>query len=1006
MPYSEVRSCSMRVAGLAVAVTVFAPSAWAQTANVTTSNVNVLNLLSPFLSLNTTVVGQTTLSLNLSDVVAINKFATANPTVAAVSISDKTIFSGNSTSISPQSSTATKAYGPGANLGGGLPVQVVQTPGTIAPAQSYGGLGSLGTAYQAAVAPTGAAVPALVTLLNNAYNFTSTDLGVAKDYFANGTIDGVKTAVAPAGTSLPTANGYPNLTTSVYDTFYGVSNTGAGQDIYGSSRPVQVSNALTPYDPTALSGLATNPSFPSGHTTYGFTDSILIGMAAPQFFQSMLLRGSEFGQSRNELGVHYALDIIASRSFVQYDLAQLLNATGSAYLQTNATTGATPQNLNTQFQAAATSLNSYLNTQTGACGGSLAACAANNPYNTYSAATYGSQPFVTNAGTTTASINAAIYAGRLTLGLPTLSFAQAPREGAPAGGPDASILLATLYGGSTPAAQGLAASVGGALYGNLSTGTINQVIVNTENNALAAFYGTPLSYWSRINLYAAADYFQNVTGTITLAAGDQLKTDVTVANTGALGGSGTIYGNLTVQPGGALTGQLTGMTSNAPLTVAGTTNLQAGSAVQLTGAALPGQSYKLLSGTGAITVAPGVTVDTSQTAGLGSTFTGSLQVAGDPGLSVRLQSHFAGLAATSNQQSVAAALDAGGNQGGYGAGGASLLTNLIQNNTAATAPAAFDRLSGEGVAGQQQAVLNATELFASTVLDAARGGLTSDNVVESGPRRVWLTGFGQGANLASDHSTGSASWSGSSAGFAIGIDDRLDSGLTLGVAGGYSNAQYAVDDRNTHGESEAGHVALYGFQPLGAYYATAVLDAGFYHNTTNRLAQVAAENSSFSGTEVLGRIEAGRVFQFAPGNVTPLAGFQGAGLFNDAFSETGGDAAGLHVNSRTVDSEKLYIGAQIDTTRVFGNGIRVVPFARIAWEHEFNTDRTIDASFLALPGSGFTVAGTPAVSDAARITAGAKLDITNAVAIYGSFDGAFSGNGALYGGKGGVRVTF
>jgi uncharacterized protein with beta-barrel porin domain len=381
-------------------------------------------------------------------------------------------------------------------------------------------------------------------------------------------------------------------------------------------------------------------------------------------------------------------------------------------------------------------------------------------------------------------------------------------------------------------------------------------------------------------------------------------------------------------------------------------------------------------------------------------------VAGDPGLSVRLQSHFATLATTSNQQSVAAALDAGGNRGGYGAGGANLLTTLIQNNTAATAPAAFDRLSGEGLAGQQQAVLNATELFASTVLDAARGGLASDNVADSGRGRVWLTGFGQGAHLDSARSTGSAPWSDSLAGFAIGADFRLDSGLTLGVASGYSNARYSEDARNTRGESDAGHMALYGFQSLGAYYATAVFDAAFNHNTTNRLAQVTSENSSFSGTEVLGRIEGGRVFAFAPGNVTPLAGFQAAGLFNDAFSESGGDAAGLHVNRRTVDSEKLYIGAQIDATQVFGNGMRVVPFARIAWEHEFDTDRMIRASFSALPGSGFTVAGTPAVSDAARITAGAKLDLTNAVAIYGSFDGAFSGNGNLYGGKGGVRVTF
>ena len=92
---------------------------------------------------------------------------------------------------------------------------------------------------------------------------------------------------------------------------------------------------------------------------------------------------------------------------------------------------------------------------------------------------------------------------------------------------------------------------GSGLLGNLSTNTINQIIVNTETNALAAFFGTSLSYWSRINLYAAAGYFQGVTGALTLASADTVKTDVTIDATGALGGTGTIAGNVT-NAGGAI----------------------------------------------------------------------------------------------------------------------------------------------------------------------------------------------------------------------------------------------------------------------------------------------------------------------------------------------------------------------------------------------------------------------------------------------------------------------
>lgn len=998
-----------RLVGFSIVAAAFGAPAFAQTPNITAPNttapnVNVGNLLSPFFSLNATPTGQTTVNGGLSGAVTLNQFAAANPSVAAVSISDKAIFGGNSVSIT-QSSGASLALGPAANLAGGLPLQAVQAPGVIAPSQPYGGLGALGGAFQAAVAPSGAAVPAVVTLLTNAYSFTSSDLGFAKNYFANGTINGTIAAVAPSGLTLPTANGYPNLTTSVYDSAFNVSNTTTGQGIFGNSRPVQVSASFIPYDPTALTGLTTNPAFPSGHTNYAFTDSILIGIAVPQFYQAMLLRASEYGQSRNELGVHYTLDVLASRAFASFDLAQMLNASNPAYLQTNAAAGAAPINFNTQFTAAAQGLNAYLQTQTASCGGSLAACAANNPYSAYSASSYGKQPFVSNPGTTTASINAAIYAGRLSQGLPQLSFAQAPREQAPAAAADASILLATLYGGSSAAAQALAASVGGPLYGNLSTGTVNQIVVNTETNALAAFYGTSLSYWSRINLYAAAGYLQNVTGTFALAATDRVNTGLTVANTGVLSGSGTITGNLVVQSGGALATQGTGMQATSPLQVNGNTSLLAGSAVRISGLFLPGQSYKIVNGTGPIAVDPTVTVDTSGGAGLVPTLSGTLVVAGDPGLSVRLQSNFASFAQTGNQRAVAAALDAGGNAGGYGAGAQALLTGIVQNSTASGLPAVFTALSGEGIAGQQQAAFNATELLVSAVLDVARSGPGTDNVVQVGPRRVWATGFGQSSSLSGSSGAGSAGWSSTLAGFAAGTDYRFDNGLTVGLAGGYTDAQFSVSGRGANGDAKAGHLALYGLQRFGAAYLTAVVDVGFFSNTTTRAGLGAIQTGSFDATEVLGRVEAGRAFTFEPVNLTPYAGFQIAGLYNSSFSEGGSGNAGLNVNSRSVGSQKVYLGSQVDTTRTVA-GFNVNAYARLAWEHEFTTDRTINASLSSLPGASFNVSGAPAASDAARVSAGAKLDISNSLGLYVAFDGAFSGAGNSYAGKGGVRFTW
>jgi len=594
-------SLALRGAAVAIAAALASP-ACAQVANVTAANVNAINLLAPFLSLNSTAIGQQTLQTNLSQAVAINQNAPSvallnnyysTATLGALAISDENSLGTASTQLYG----TTVNVGVAANLAGALPTQNTTAYGTLYNgAQQYGAFGSvLGAAYVNAVNPSNLTLPKTSALLTTAFNFTGNSLStgdsqVAKFYFANGTWNGTTPAVAPAGYTLPTFalsspnTTLPNTTNSVYDIAYGVTNKQTGQNAYGDSHPYQTYQAIpgatyTLYDPTVKTATtvkgainpdkpSSNPAFPSSHMAYAMTDSMLLGMLAPQFYQSMLVRASEVGESRIVVGVHYPTDIIASRAYISYDLAQYLS--NPAYIS-NATVTGTAVNLPGLFTAAQGEMQTVLGqAAVGAgCGTSFATCAASsknvNPY-------------------APSSTNAQVYEARLTYGLPTLTFAQAPREAAPAGGPDASILLATLYGGSTSAAQNLAPT--GGIYGNLSTNTINQIIENTETNALAAYHGTSLSYWSRINLYAAAGYFGGVTGTITLASGDRVNTNVVVAGAttnvngdvvpaGVLAGSGNITGNVTVNSGGMLRPGANGLPGT--LSVNGSLAMSAGS---------------------------------------------------------------------------------------------------------------------------------------------------------------------------------------------------------------------------------------------------------------------------------------------------------------------------------------------------------------------------------------------------------------------------------------------
>ena len=814
-------------------------SALAQVANTSPANVNVLNLLSPFLNLNATATGQSTLQQNLSQSVTIS--TTSSPGQRAEAISDKAL-PGNT----PFLGTITLAngtvvpLGPADNLAGGEPLQSIQSnpgqPGTIAPNQPVGAYGNvLGSEYQTGIRGSTATRGPLANtfnLLNSAYTFTSADLGVAKNYFANGAATNPSTtpagyvptpAVAPPGYTLPRANGLPNTTNSVYDLAYGVDNRQPGQDVYGDSRPVQVvPNQIDKFDPTALNGLATNPSFPSGHTNYAFTDSILLGMLTPSLYQSSLARGADYGNSRIVLGVHYPLDIIGSRAFAAYDLAQAF--TNPLYINNATTTSGTAIDLPTLFVRAQGELAGYLSAQ---CGAAVATCVA-------SAANTANDPYVPSAASQT------LYRQRLTYGLPTLTFAQAPQEQAPSGGPDASILLATVYGGSTGAANRIAPN--GGINGKLQTSTINQIIVNTETNALAAFYGSALSYWSRIDLFTAAGYFSSVSGTLTMAGSDRLTIPVTIGNGGAIYGNGaTINGNVTAQAGGAFGGG--SATAATATTISGNLTLQNGStylvtaaggqasSTNVTGTAAIGGSKLLVTTAG--TLLPFTQVQVLNAGGgLTGTFASASSATGNvaPILSYgsntttltlnRTDIDYRRFGTTANEISVAGAVNAAAP--GISSSKAGTIVNTLFANAQSSAGlgrATLDGLSGEGYTATQNAAFQSSSAVVSSIEDEQNAWRSPSAAAPTGisvapafppaaqsyadaaslpfpplkgaallppPRlwRVWGGGFGGESRINGNAGLGTARQTDDVFGGLVGVDYQVQPNLLIGAAVG------------------------------------------------------------------------------------------------------------------------------------------------------------------------------------------------------------------------------
>lgn len=77
--------------------------------------------------------------------------------------------------------------------------------------------------------------------------------------------------------------------------------------------------------------LVDSPSFPSGHTTYGYTGAVLLAILVPESYSQMIARGAEYGNDRILMGSHYAMDVLGGRTLALYDLAHLL-ANDPAYM--------------------------------------------------------------------------------------------------------------------------------------------------------------------------------------------------------------------------------------------------------------------------------------------------------------------------------------------------------------------------------------------------------------------------------------------------------------------------------------------------------------------------------------------------------------------------------------------------------------------------------------------------------------------------------------------------
>ncbi|WP_271510360.1 autotransporter outer membrane beta-barrel domain-containing protein [Bradyrhizobium sp. CCBAU 11357] len=365
---------------------------------------------------------------------------------------------------------------------------------------------------------------------------------------------------------------------------------------------------------------------------------------------------------------------------------------------------------------------------------------------------------------------------------------------------------------------------------------------------------------------------------------------------------------------------------------------------------------------------------------------------------------------------------------------------------------ALTQASGETATGSQQTTFSAMSQFMGTLTDpflAGRGdprssagvtGYADDAPAYAGGRKrggaerdayaaisrkalpaqtfesrwsAWAAGFGGSQTTDGNAQIGSNNATSRIAGAVAGADYWLSPHTVAGFALAGGGTSFSVANGGT-GRSDLFQAGAFVRHNAGAAYVTGALAYGWQDITTERTVIIAGADhlqARFKANAYSGRLEGGYRF-VAPWiggvGITPYAAAQFTAFDLPAYTEraiTGNDTFALSYASKIVTASRSELGLRTDKSFGVADGIATLR-GRLAWAHDFNPDRSIGATFQALPGSSFVVNGAAQAADAALVSASAEKAWLNGWSAAATFEGEFSNVTRSYAGKGVIRYAW
>jgi autotransporter-associated beta strand protein len=345
-------------------------------------------------------------------------------------------------------------------------------------------------------------------------------------------------------------------------------------------------------------------------------------------------------------------------------------------------------------------------------------------------------------------------------------------------------------------------------------------------------------------------------------------------------------------------------------------------------------------------------------------------------------------------------------------------------------PAGLTQISGETAVGTQQATFDAMNQFMGVMLDPTVGALSGGRAfaqandanaamarkaplsAEAFDARwgVWAAGFGGSQSISGDAVLGSNKTTSNVFGSVAGAEYRFSPNTVAGfaLAGGGTNFRVA---NGGSGNSDLFQAGAYVKHTQGAAFIAAALAYGWQDVTTNRNVTVAGIDNlrgRFNSNAISGRLEGGYKVATQAGEFTPYAAGQFTTYRLPSYAEqvaSGANTFALAYNGKDVTATRSELGLRSEKAVALTDATLMLR-SRLAWAHDFNTDRNVQAAFLTLPGSAFVVNGAQPAADTALTTVSAEMLWRNGWSAAVTADAQLSDTTHSYSGKGVVRYNW